>query len=114
MIRYSVNKRVLSSMRVATLPVALLSCLFSASLVKAQDFPDGPGKDTTLKACGGCHGADVILSMKQSRSAWAGTIDQMFNNGLNLSDAEYDSVLNYLTKYFGTEPAQPKKINVNK
>ena len=38
------------------LSAAMLACCASAALGQpAADFPDGPGKETVVAVCGGCH-----------------------------------------------------------
>jgi hypothetical protein len=39
----------------------LISGLLGASAAIAQQFPGGPGNDTTLRLCSGCHNADIVF-----------------------------------------------------
>jgi competence protein ComEA len=74
-------------------------------------FPDLPGKDLTLKVCGGCHEPERAASLRQDKDGWAGTISTMATQGLDLNDADYNTVLEYLSKAFPPEP--PKPLNIN-
>ncbi len=73
----------------------------------AQDLPPGPGQAATAKACGGCHGVETFLDIRRSQDAWESTIQNMINFGMTISDADYDTVLTYLTVWFGPAP-RPK------
>ena len=41
--------------RKSLLPVLTATLLCSAVPTQAQDFPDGPGKETFIQVCGACH-----------------------------------------------------------
>jgi len=79
--------------------------------VFAQQFPEGPGKDTTLQLCGNCHGPDVILGHRQSRDEWVATIQKMIASGAEGTQEQFTAALEYLSKNFG--PGAPP-VNVNK
>jgi len=87
------------------LSLAVLTVMTPAA---AQDgLPAGPGQAATSKACGGCHGADTFLSVRRGQGEWETTIQNMINFGMVISDADYDTVLTYLTVYFGPAPRPP-------
>lgn len=77
----------------------------------AQDLPDGAGKDTTVRICTGCHGAEMFAGSHKSSSDWDQTITTMTEKGLSISDADYATVLDYLSKNLGPTPP---KVNINK
>ena len=76
----------------------------------AQDIPDAPGKDTTVRICTGCHGAEMWAGSSKSASDWDSTITTMTEKGLSINDADYATVLDYLSKNLGPAP----KVNINK
>jgi len=90
---------------------ALIATLLWAAPAIAQEFPDGPGKATTLQLCSNCHGPDVIEQHRQSRDEWVATIQKMVTSGLEGTPEQLTEILDYLTKNFG--PGGPA-INVNK
>jgi competence protein ComEA len=90
--------------------LTLIPALWVASAT-AQQFPDGPGKETTLQICGNCHAPDVIMGHRQGRDEWTSTIQKMIESGAEGTADQFKAVLDYLTKNFG--PAAPT-INVNK
>jgi hypothetical protein len=68
----------------------------------AAKFPPGPAMVKVSTACGGCHAPDVVLNARKSRAQWEKSVDMMIDRGAKISDAEYDGVVDYLVKNFGT------------
>jgi competence protein ComEA len=76
-------------------------------------LPDGPGKATTQKVCGSCHGAELVLGRQEDRDAWGGVVNDMIERGAKGTDDEFYEVVDYLaTNFSKTSPVI--KINVNK
>lgn len=69
----------------------------------AQDLPDGPGKDVTVKACTSCHDADNFTSKKHTKAEWKEVVDTMVAYGAEVSDADSEIITTYLAKYFGKD-----------
>ena len=75
-------------------------------------FPDLPGRDLTVKACSGCHEPERAASLRQDKDGWEATISAMSSQGLVIaSDADYNTILNYLSSAF--PPPPPKPLNIN-
>lgn len=75
-------------------------------------FPDLPGKDLTLKACSGCHEPERAASLRQDKDGWDATISAMVGRGMVIgNDADYNTILNYLSKAFPADA--PKPLNIN-
>ncbi|MBV9550008.1 MAG: cytochrome c [Alphaproteobacteria bacterium] len=72
--------------------------------VAQNALPLGPGRDETIKACSGCHGTDTFQGIRRSEGQWETTIQNMVNFGMTISDADYDTVLAYLSTYLGRTP----------
>ncbi|HEY4089597.1 MAG TPA: M20/M25/M40 family metallo-hydrolase [Bryobacteraceae bacterium] len=79
---------------------------FVAVSLAAQDIPDGPGKDVTLRICTSCHGAEMWASERKGQLDWDRTIASMTEKGLAISDADYATVLDYLSKNLGTAKSE--------
>jgi competence protein ComEA len=77
----------------------------SAFALSAQDLPEGPGKMITEEVCGGCHGVDIVASIKASRQGWETIVDSMVSRGAKGTPEELKQVVDYLAKNFG----QPEK-----
>lgn len=74
-------------------------------------FPDGPGKDLTLKVCSGCHEPERAASLHQDKDGWDATISAMAGRGMEISDTDYATVLTYLSTAFPADA--PKPLNIN-
>ncbi|MGC2401702.1 MAG: helix-hairpin-helix domain-containing protein [Acidobacteriaceae bacterium] len=74
------------------------------------ELPAGPGKDTLVRVCSGCHSPDNVLANGQDRAGWEATIQKMAGFGAQGTDDEFTEILEYLVKNF---PANAP-INVNK
>jgi len=93
----------------ALVVVALLACGLPAA---AQDpFPDGPGKDVTVRICGTCHAAARSAAVRLTREGWQDVIAKMVSLGAKGSDAELAAVLDYLSANFKGQA--PKPVNLN-
>ena len=104
----------------------LMLCLpFAGAAVSAQTaqrepakpqevpaLPDGPGKDTVIELCSGCHAPDNVVIHGQTREDWEGTLSKMVAYGMVGTDDQINEILDYLAKNFPKPPAS--KINANK
>jgi competence ComEA-like helix-hairpin-helix protein len=89
--------------------VALLACVPRAT---GQDsFPDGPGKDITVRVCGTCHPPARGASVRLTRSGWQDVITKMVSLGAKGSDEELAAVLDYLAANFKGDASRPVNLN---
>jgi len=95
---------------VLTLWLCVASGVAAAQSLK---LPDGPGKTTTQKVCGSCHGAELVIGRQESRETWGAVVDDMIQRGATGTDDEFYEVVDYLAKNFSTS-SPVAKINVNK
>jgi competence ComEA-like helix-hairpin-helix protein len=86
-------------------PAALLIALLI--LARAQDLPEGKGKDLVEQACGACHGLEVITSQRATSKGWSSIVDNMIERGATATPDEIRTIVEYLAKNFA-------KVNVNK
>ena len=93
------NKSVLSIF------TSLLVCWAPAALAQqaAQNFPDGPGKDTVLKVCGGCHDINRARA-GYTPEGWNMLQHMMQNFETPIPAEEWPTVTAYLTKAFPERP----------
>src|SRR5262249_37417913 len=59
-------------------------------------FPPGPGRDTVLRVCSGCHTAATAVAQLKSHEDWAKTLDLMVDIGAQASDGEWSQIQKYL------------------
>ncbi|HEY1612105.1 MAG TPA: hypothetical protein VGF97_00255 [Rhizomicrobium sp.] len=88
-------------MRLSLASVAAAATLIIATSAPAQELPEGQGKALVQTACTQCHGIDVIVSQRRSRDDWTAEVSRMIGNGAELSDEDYNQVIQYLAKYLG-------------
>ena len=74
-------------------------------------LPDGPGKATMERICGGCHGPEIVLGKKLTRDGWSQIVMNMIQRGAQGTDDDFADIVDYLTNTVSVEAA---KINVNK
>lgn len=92
--------------------LALLISISAVSLFAQQSLPDGPGKATTVRVCTGCHGAEMFSGARKSKPEWDHVVTNMTTErGVDISDADYATVLKYLSANLGPTSA---KVNINK
>lgn len=99
-------------MRFAILILALSAGIALCADTKSK-LPEGPGAATTLRLCGTCHAAEIVMSRRESAEGWSGVIEDMVARGLKGSDEEYGEVVDYLVAHYSKTAPLPK-INVNK
>jgi competence protein ComEA len=88
-----------------------LTAIVAVPMWAQDDLPEGPGKATTVRICTSCHGAEMWSTSHMSADEWDRTITSMTEKGLTITDADYGTVLDYLSKHLGPAPA---KVNINK
>ncbi len=81
--------------------------LLAALAAQPPVLPAGPGKETVQKLCSNCHGVVILLAPRRTKPAWQKSVEQMAALGVEGSDEEFETVVEYLTRHFG-------KINVNR
>jgi competence protein ComEA len=101
-------------MRAAFVSMAVLWLASSAAIADEKPkLPDAPGKETTVKVCGTCHAAEIVMSRRESREGWSGVVEDMIQRGLKGTDEEFGEVVDYLVATFPKGAPLPK-VNVNK
>jgi DNA uptake protein ComE-like DNA-binding protein len=92
----------------------LLSLLaLSPAIVRAEDFPDGPGKVIIMRACGKCHSTDQIARQQKTEENWQATVVRMAGRGADVTTDEVNIVVKYLSANF-LKVADASKTNINK
>jgi mono/diheme cytochrome c family protein len=70
--------------------------------VLAAFVPDN-GRSETAASCGLCHAPVMITGKHYTADKWAETVDHMVDKGAKVSDADYDTIINYLSRNYGPE-----------
>ena len=72
--------------------IAATAGLGSASFAQAPaGLPDGPGRNTLVKVCSGCHPPEVVLGRMDTPKNWARKVDGIIDRGAEATDAERES-----------------------
>lgn len=64
----------------------------------------GGGKDAAVlleERCTGCHGLDTVTSQSKTASEWEITVANMVEKGANLTEAEQETLVDYLAETYG-------------
>jgi competence protein ComEA len=75
--------------------LAVVSLALSAD--DKPKLPDAPGKDTLLRVCGSCHGAEIVLGKRLSRDGWNQVVVTMVQRGAQGTDDELSQIVDYLS-----------------
>lgn len=73
----------------------------------AGSLPDAPGRKLVEASCTRCHGLDLVLDRTRTADEWAQIMNVMIGNGMELTDAQYRSVLAYLNRNLASPLAGP-------
>jgi competence protein ComEA len=84
-----------------SLLTALVCC---AGLAAAQ----GDGKALLERTCTKCHALTSTVKQRNSPDRWAAIVDDMIARGAEGTDAEFEKIIDYLSKNFGP------RVKVNK
>jgi competence protein ComEA len=84
--------------------MGVLAALLTVTAAAAQDNAKG----LVERACTKCHSLASTLKQRNSRAGWSAIVDDMVARGAELSDAEIETVIGYLSTLYGP------KVNVNK
>jgi competence protein ComEA len=84
----------------------LAASSFALASADKPKLPEGPGKETMVRICGGCHGAEIVLGKRLDRDGWSEIVANMIQRGAQGSDDEFSEIVDYLTNIVS-------KINVN-
>ncbi len=72
-------------------------------------FPDGPEKKLVVKTClTACHGAENVLKKRRTKDQWDKVMNDMAEKGAKATDADFDTIMEYLARYYGPGASQPQ------
>ena len=91
-------------MKKVALAFTILTTFALSPVLAGDTLPEGAGKKLVLKNCQSCHGLDALLAKKRSRHEWKKLVDMMVENGLEISDKDKKTVIEYLAGHLGTSP----------
>jgi len=83
--------------------IALLLASVSAPAFAQDEFkalPPGDGRAETVKVCSQCHSPELVANQRMDEPGWRAMVNQMANNGAQGTDAEFETIIKYLTQTF--------------
>ena len=98
--------------RLAAWSVSAAGAVLAATFVvavsaRAQDPAQDAGADTFNAVCSKCHTPERILASRRTKSQWEEILDKMSKIGAQITDDNYDTLMDYLLRKHGL-------INVNR
>jgi mono/diheme cytochrome c family protein len=105
------------NVKILTLACAVLLAFGLASCSGRQptDVPattaslaESKGAEVMRAQCLTCHGADLIEQQRLAKAGWTREVEKMVRWGANVSDADKEPLVEYLTAHFGPRPLTQK------
>jgi mono/diheme cytochrome c family protein len=90
--------------RLAWAGLVLLLAAGSGHAQGGASLPDGPGAEVVRSRCLACHQTDLIEQQRLSAAGWTREVGKMERWGAQLTDAQRDTLISYLTTHFGPRP----------
>ena len=90
-----------------TAAATALAAVSIAALGAQQDAAKDPGLETFTAVCSKCHTPERILATRRTRTQWEEVLDKMTKIGAQITDENYDTLMDYLLRRYG-------KININR
>lgn len=63
-------------------------------------LPEGPGRETTIRVCSGCHAVELVMDKKMTRQEWFDMVQFMGDRGATGTPAEFAEITDYLARNF--------------
>lgn len=67
-------------------------------------LPAGPGHDTMVRVCSGCHAPEIAAQQRLGKDGWHELVETMAGRGAQGSDADFAEIEAYLAKNFPDQP----------
>lgn len=91
-----------SMMLVGLVILAMLAACGGVQEPAADTPPAGPtGEELVQDRCTGCHGLERTTSASKTQQEWEATVARMRGLGAELTDAEAQTVVDYLAETYG-------------
>ena len=68
---------------------------------QSNPLPEGDGRDLVAVACSQCHYLGTIAKIRDGRAGWRTYVNNMVLRGAQLTPAEVDKVVDYLSTNLG-------------
>ena len=88
--------------------IAGMGCIGMAQTTSDR-LPEGDGKQVTERVCAACHDKETAVGARHDKPEWQKVVDDMAARGADATDAELKTIVEYLTKYFGSKASGVKR-----
>ena len=72
-----------------------------AGVRQEAESQEAPGRAVYVRVCSGCHDLERNESLRRTENEWLNTIYQMIDDGAEATDAEYQTILDFLVSNYG-------------
>ncbi len=80
--------------------LAVLLLLLPGAAVAQVPAPDR-GQAVVAGTCGQCHPLSQVTQQHRSAEQWSDTVTRMIANGAQVSDGDFQAVVDYLAAHYG-------------
>ncbi len=70
-----------------------------------SSLPAGPGRDSVVRVCSGCHALGVVTREQHDEAGWREIVDTMASRGAMASNSELAEIQSYLASHFAPTAA---------
>jgi mono/diheme cytochrome c family protein len=90
-------------------PLVAAAVVVCALEGRAQQLPDGAGKDIVEKQCSTCHSIEVIVAQHNDADEWKRLVMDMIDRGAEITDDQVPVLVDYLAANWNkpSPPAAP-------
>ena len=67
---------------------------------QTRQLPEGAGKVTTQRICGGCHAPEIVIGKRLTKDGWEQLVSSMVEKGATGTDDEFNQIIDYLAANF--------------
>ena len=67
---------------------------------QSKQLPEGAGKVTTQRICGGCHAPEIVIGKHLTKDGWEQLVSSMVEKGATGTDDEFNQIIDYLAVNF--------------
>ncbi len=64
-------------------------------------LPEGPGRDRVVAVCTSCHVSRAFAQVRENANGWKNQVSEMILIGAQVSPADMDAIVGYLSTAFG-------------
>ena len=91
---------------------AFVALAAAPAFAQQPQWPPGEGREIVSVACVQCHQPNIIMSLREGPAGWRFHVHDMILRGAQVTNAEVDTVVNYLASNFAPGVNLPPPVAV--